>query len=135
MWLEQPIKISGSGTTAVQYAFDLQSGGGGITNVNRVFSLSYQNLMSLSAFYRNNGWIYTGETYDASNVGVPTLACSIFIYYDGHIYIGSFDSFKIEEGVEAPFTMNYSFEFTARYDVPLMDNLGEASLAGARRIQ
>lgn len=134
MWLEQPIKLSGSGTTAVQYAFDPQSGGGGISNVNRVFSLSYENLMSLSAFYRNNGWIYTGETYDASNVGVPTLACSIFIYYDGHIYIGSFDSFKIEEGVEAPFTMNYSFEFTARYDVPLMDNLGEASLAGARRL-
>jgi len=129
-WLERPMKISGSGTTAAQYAVNA-SGFGGLTNLNKIYSLSYENLMSLALIYQNNGWIYSGFGYDQSNVGVPVIGLNLFIYYDGHIYIGSFDSFKIGESADKPWTLEYSFEFTVRYDIPLVDDVGEAVLQGA----
>lgn len=129
MWLEKPIKISGSGTTAAQYAM-IGSGEGGLTNVNRVFSLSYENLMSLMMIYRNNGWLYSGDAYGPSNTGVPVLGLSLYIYYDGHLYLGSFDSFGITDSAEKPYNMDYSFDFTARYDIPIDYLAGEGGLQG-----
>lgn len=129
MWLEQPIQIQGSGVTSGQYVVN-SLGNGGITNANRIYSLSYANLQSLLMMYQNNGWIYSGELYNASNKGVPVIGMSIFIYYDGHIYIGSFDSFKISDSAEKPFQLSYDFVFTVRYDVALLDSVGEASTQG-----
>jgi hypothetical protein len=130
IWLERPLKISGSGTTAAQYAVNA-SGFGGLTNLNKIYSLSYENLMSLVLIYQNNGWIFSGSGVDDSNKGVPVLGLNLFIYYDGHLYIGSFDSFKVSESADKPWNLDYSFEFTARYDVPLVDSAGEANLQGA----
>jgi len=129
MWLEQPIQIQGSGTTSGQYVVD-SLGNGGITNTNRIYSLSYANLQSMLMMYQNNGWIYSGELYNASNKGVPVIGMSIFIYYDGHIYIGSFDSFKISDNALKPFSLDYDFTFTVRYDVALLDSVGEANAQG-----
>jgi hypothetical protein len=130
IWLEKPISISGSGSTASQYVLS-PDGYGGLSNTNRVYSLSYQNLMSLMMTYRNNGWIYSGGTSGETNVGVPVLGLNVFIYYDGHIYLGSFDSFSITESADKPFNMDYSFEFTARYDLATDDIAGEALAQGA----
>jgi len=126
MWLEKPLSISGKGVTAAQYAFgptdpsskiDYPSQGGGLTSLHRVHSLSYTNLMSLVLTYRNNGHLFTqAVTGDSQNWGIPVISMSIFIYYDGHIYIGSFDDFSVTDDAEKPFNLSYSWKFTARYE-------------------
>lgn len=115
IWLERPMKINSRGTSAGQYA--MAAGGfGGLTTENRVNSLSYQNLMSLAMIYKNNGVLFTGSEV-GSQAGIPILACSIYIYYDNHIYIGSFNDFSIEDDANKPFNMAYTFSFDVRYDL------------------
>ncbi len=116
MWLERPLSISCKGTTAGQYFFR-SDGSGGLTNFNRVQSISYKNLMSLVSIYRNNGYTYMNPAISADNAGVPIVAFSCFIYYDDHLYIGSFDEFTVTDDGNKPFNLSYSWKFTVRYDV------------------
>lgn len=118
MWLEKPMTITCKGVTAAQYIFDAQ-GAGGLTNKKRVHSLSYANLMSLVRMYKNNGWLFTGDSGAAGpgNSGMRQIAMSVFIYFDGHVYIGSFDDFSITDTAEKPYNLEYSFKFTVRYDM------------------
>lgn len=120
-WLERPMKISGSGVSAAQYAMTVD-GGGGLTGSNRIYSLSYQNLMSMAMIYKNNGLLfggYDGDDGKGSDRGIPILAMSVFIYYDGHMYIGSFDDMSIGDDATKPYNMSYSFRFNVRYDMPI----------------
>lgn len=117
-WLERPFSIDCEGVTAGQYAVDAE-GSGGLTNVFRVYSLSYANLLSLLMIYKNNGVLFAG---DESDRGIPVLGMSVFIYYDEHIYIGSFDTFSISDSSDKPYNMSYQFRFNVRYDLPLPDN-------------
>ena len=115
MWLEKPLTISCKGVTAAQYAFGPT--GGGLTHIHRLHSLSYANLMSLVMMYRNNGHLYTqAVTGDQHNWGIPVISMSVFIYYDSHIYIGSFDDFSVSDDAEKPFNLSYAWKFTSRYD-------------------
>jgi len=127
MWLEKPLSISSKGVTAAQYVFgptpdnanankNYPRQGGGITNINRLHSLSYVNLMSLVMMYRNNGHLYTQISDQDQNFGIPVISMSIFIYYDGHIYIGSFDDFSVDDSADKPYNLSYNWKFTARYD-------------------
>lgn len=116
MWLERPLSISCKGVSAAQYAVDA-SGSGGLTGALRTHSLSYRNLMSLAMLYRNNGQLFTGAASGQDKTGVPTLMMSVFIYYDGHIYIGSFDDFQVDDSADKPHNLAYSWKFTARYDI------------------
>lgn len=116
MWLERPLTISSSGQTAAQYVLNADNTGG-ITHRNRIHSLSYLNLMSLVSIYKNNGQVYTGPSSGfGENIGIPVISMSIFIYYDHHLYIGSFDDFEISDSGDKPFNLSYSFKFTVRYD-------------------
>lgn len=114
-WLERPFSINSSGVTAGQYVV-AGDGGGGITNTLRVYSASYQNLLSLLAIYKTNGLIYSGPEIHG-DPRVRQLGYSIFIYYDNHIYIGSFDSFEIQDSELKPHNMAYSWKFNVRYDI------------------
>jgi hypothetical protein len=121
MWMEKPISIKASGSTAVQYAFDSQ-GNGGVTHQNRIYSLSYKNMMSLVRIYRNNGYIYAGSgAFGQGNDGIPLFAMSTYIYHDGRIYIGSFDDFTVTDSADNPHNMEYSFSFSVRYEVEASD--------------
>lgn len=114
---ENPCTISSNGVSAAQYIIDA-SGNGGITHLNRIQSLSYRNLFSLVQIYKNNGNIYSGPE-DGSNGGLLQTALSIFIYYDGTVYIGSFNDFSINDTAGKPYNMPYDFKFTVRYEVRL----------------
>ena len=116
MWLEKPIVISSKGVTAGQYIFQ-QDGAGGISSQNRISSISYQNLMSLVAMFKNNGNIFTDGTFGDGNTGIPLISMSLYIYYDNHIYIGSFDDFDITDDGNKPYNLSYSWKFTVRYDI------------------
>jgi hypothetical protein len=111
--LEQPVKISASGVTAAQYAVNAGMNGG-LTTANRIHSLSYRNLMSLVTLYKNNGSVYSSNDGTSSVIALPG---SVFIIYDDHLYIGSFDSFSITDAADKPHNMSYSFAFTAKYDM------------------
>jgi len=81
----------------------------GVTRYFRRNSASYQQLMQLYIFYRNNGYLY--EVLDARRI---SLVGAIKITYGVETWIGQFDSFTMTENADNPYTMEYSFEFTAR---------------------
>lgn len=112
-WLERPVRINASGVSAAQYAIPTDISGG-LTNYNRVHSLSYRNLMSLVLLYKNNGVLYG---FPGESDGTASLVGSVYIIYDDHLYIGSFDSFAITDAADKPHNLAYSFEFTVRYDI------------------
>ena len=116
MWLEKPVSISAKGVTAGQYAFR-SDGSGGLSSLNRIQSVSYQNLMSLVSIFKNNGNIFTDTSFGDGNAGIPLISMSVYIYYDNHIYIGSFDDFSITDDGNKPFNLSYSWKFTVRYDI------------------
>lgn len=104
--LEQP-EISGSGEIGAFYIDD-NEGGGGLTQTHRAHSAAYRSFMNLFMIYRNNGYLY-GPDEQISLVG------SVRMFYDGTIYIGSFDDFSVSESEEKPFSIEYDFSFTVRY--------------------
>jgi hypothetical protein len=116
MWLEKPLTISSKGVSAGQYAFQ-PGAGGGLAALNRIQSVSYQNLMSLVSIFKNNGYIYTDDSFGQGNQGIPLIALSVFIYYDNHLYIGSFDDFEVTDDGNKPYNLSYTWKFTVRYDV------------------
>jgi hypothetical protein len=118
MWLEKPMTISCKGVTAAQYIMDAQ-GTGGLTHQKRVHSLSYRNLMSLVRTYKNNGYLFSGSDtiFGSGNDHIRLIGMSIYIYFDGHFYIGSFDDFSVTDSSDKPYNLEYSFKFTVRYDM------------------
>jgi hypothetical protein len=128
MWHEKPIIVSGKGTTAGQYVMKT-SGEGGLSATNRVQSVSYENLMSLVYIYKNNGMLHTSGLGDDMNRGVALIAMSVYIYYDGTMYVGSFDNFSVSDSAEKPYTLEYSFSFTSRYEIKVT-SVSDALLAG-----
>lgn len=111
VWLEKPGAMTCSGVTAGQYVVDPE-GNGGLTGQLRVYSASYQNLLSLLSIYKTNGIIFSGSS---GQPNVAQLGYSVFIYYDNFIYVGSFDSFEIQDSDQKPNNMSYSFKFNVRY--------------------
>lgn len=121
-WGEQQDKIEASGKVGAFYCADiggvnanLTEGGPGLTRTARNFTAAYQNFLSLYEIYRNNAGIYVSDP--VSEAGASTnlvLAGSVYIYYDHTMYIGSFDSFTVTETDQAPFTLEYSYQFTVR---------------------
>ncbi len=118
MWIEKPLALSAKGMTAGFYAINA-SGDGGLSTQNRIQSLSYRNLMSLALIYRNNGHFYNNSSN--ANQGVPLISMSVFIYFDGYIYIGSFDDFGINDNADKPVQLEYDFKFTVRYEIETND--------------
>jgi hypothetical protein len=111
-------KIEGSGKVSGFYAIDTNNAATpGLTRTARFYSAAYQNLMSLYLLYKNNGGLFlnlakiTGQTTEITRLSVVG---SIYIYYDGILYFGSFDNFSITESDTSPFTLEYNFQFTVR---------------------
>lgn len=108
-------KIEASGTVAAFFAQDLRGPGPGLTTTAAQFSKGYQNFLSLYLIYRNNGGIFLqGETGDETARSL-SLVGSVFIYYDGVLYIGKFDNFSVTRTEEKPFSLEYSFSFSVSY--------------------
>jgi len=119
-WGDNQDKLEASGKVGAFYAAALDDGSGpGLTRTARQYSAAYQNLISLYLLYKNNAGIYApdGAFGSKSSNEAKTLLSvlgSIYIYYDHSLYIGSFDSFTMNESDGAPFSLDYSFSFTVR---------------------
>lgn len=132
LWLERPLSISGNGVSAAQYVMDSGSNGG-LSNFNRIQSIAYRNLLSLVMIYKNNGSIFTGTEVPGS-VGVLMLGISLYIYYDDHMYIGSFDEFSVDDDADKPYNLSYSFKFNVRYDIEMdgMNQINDIAVAATQ---
>lgn len=131
-WGDGQDKIDFSGRIAGIMAVDTQPkgvgtdpnnpdgvGGPGLTRVSRNYTAAYQNLLSLWLLYRNNAYLYlngldASRVNDSKTVARLSLVGSVYIFYDGILYIGSFDSFNMTEAEEKPYSMDYSITFTVR---------------------
>jgi hypothetical protein len=67
--------------------------------------------------FKNNANIFTDGTFGDGNTGIPLISMSLYIYYDNHIYIGSFDDFTITDDGNKPYNLTYDWKFTVRYDI------------------
>jgi hypothetical protein len=144
-WGENQDKIEASGKIAGFYSIDAVAGAfipqnspsrvgsagnsPGLTRIARQFSKSYQNFLSLWLLYKNNGGVWLNDFINTSSSRTTNLSAvgSIYIYYDGTLYLGSFDNFSIAETDTAPFTLEYNFTFTVRASF-LLDQLDAQSL-------
>ncbi len=81
----------------------------GLSRFFRRDSSSYQNLMQLYLYYKNNGRVF--EDLDPRRIAV---VANVVITYDSVKFIGMFDSFEITETADQPFNLKYDFTFTAR---------------------
>ena len=114
-WGDQQEKISASGKVAGFYAIDvLNALGPGLSRGARNYSQAWQNFQSLTMFYKNNGRLHTLDATTNNSALNLAMVGSIYLYYDGILYLGSFDSLGITETDTAPHTVEYSFEFSVR---------------------
>jgi hypothetical protein len=124
-WGENQDKIEASGKVSAFFAIDAnspkpdaQGEGPGLTRGARQYSAGYQNFMSLYLLYRSNANVYTSDLLNSTSeytfMNRLSMVGSMYIFYDDTLYIGSFDSFNITENDTAPYTLEYSFEFTVR---------------------
>lgn len=125
IWGQQMITIEASGSTGLFFLANE-----GVTRYNAAYSFAHTELQQLLQIYRNNGMSYDPK------YGVIDTVGEVILFYDGHEYRGSFDSFEVTEDAANPFNMRYSFTFTARgdsttrvfghYRAPEPDNLDAA---------
>jgi hypothetical protein len=109
-WGNEQDVISASGKVAAFYTAQT-----GLTRAARQFSASWRNFQSLYLLYKNNGGVYLRDPFDTTGQTKRlTYVGSIYIYYDGILYVGSFSSFNVTEEDSAPYTVSYSFEFQVR---------------------
>lgn len=122
-WGEQQDKMEFSGKIAAFMALDAvapnaddkyEGGGPGLTRMARHYSDSYQNFMSLWLLYRNNAGLYLNGLEGSADIARLSMLGSIYVYYDGIMYFGSFDNFNITESDTAPHTLEYNIQFTVR---------------------
>jgi len=114
-WGNNQDKISASGSVTGFYAVDINNAGGpGLSRMARNYSQNWQNFQSLYLFYKNNGGLYTKDFTSSDNSMNLTMLGSVYIYYDSILYLGSFDTFSISESDTAPFSVDYSYDFTVR---------------------
>ncbi|MFA5732780.1 MAG: hypothetical protein WC934_12355 [Acidithiobacillus sp.] len=96
-----------SGTTGLFYSEK------GLTVDKRKDSATFGNLQKLIAIYRNNGAEYKSlSLYGSDQIKYIERMYFIKIAYNNIDYLGSFDSFSVEETSDQPYNLSFSFSFT-----------------------
>jgi len=132
-WGDGQDKIDFSGKIAAFYTVDPagETRGSGLSRASRNFSASFKNFMSLYLLYRNNGALYT--LADPTQPPTFTAVGTVYLYYDGILYLGSFDTFSITESEDIPYSLEYSLTFTVRMEFQLDLQIDETFAYGAPR--
>jgi len=114
-WGNEQATLSISGTSAGFYLYT-GSGGGGLTNAYRRRSPSFINIVDIVGIFKNNGWYFLDGAENPSyfkdgTSRVINVMDSIKIEYDESIYIGSFNTFTLNDIPTKPYCMDYNFDF------------------------
>jgi len=116
-WGEQLPTITATGQVGAFYVNSedrLGRSAGGLAVSARKGSFAYQQFLSLFQVYRSNGYIYNAG-------GRISLVGSVTILYDNVLYTGSFSSMSLTHSEEKPFTFDYNFSFTVRFEQTIKD--------------
>jgi len=117
-WGEEQVKLSVSAkigaflagrSGAATYVAD------GVQFAAKRNSASFQQLMNLLTFYKNNGYIYDTIT----KVHTPQMIGIVSIEYDQNTYLGYFDSFSwgyTEQNQNGGIEFSFEFTVTQQYD-------------------
>jgi len=73
--------------------------------------------------------VYANAGRKGAHTGVAILGFSVYIYYDGHIYIGSFDTFSVKDDSSKPYNMSYDMKFVCRYHENVGDDISAAGVS------
>lgn len=141
-WGENLDVLNFSGTIGAYYVISNSTAGTGLNRYDRSKSYSFRNLMEIFLIYRNNGSIYLNSAkkpennqkakkqnklvdsagYKRVDQRVPnslkttktriSSVGDVYLQYDRTLYLGSFDTFSIEEDASRPFSLSYNFSFT-----------------------
>jgi hypothetical protein len=79
-------------------------------------SIAWQNLMSLFAFYRNNGYIYDGGGAGGGKSEAHLFVGNIEITYDQWVYVGNFENFQYQYSEDKQQgAVEFSFDFVVSF--------------------
>ena len=111
IWGKGQPTLLANGSTAAFYL-----NGIGLTAIKRRQSMAFKNFMSIVAIFKNGGYYFLKGAQNTDLFGVDrgrviSVMDLIKISYDGVEYIGSFNSFTLEETAEIPFRFTFNFEF------------------------
>jgi len=116
LWGNQQATITASGLSAGFY-YITNTFEGGITNFNRKNSIAFLNLISIVSFFKNNAYYFMDgqeipSLFKDNHSRAINVMDTIKITYDGSEYLGSFNSFSLNDVATNPYRLDYSFEFT-----------------------
>lgn len=88
----------------------------GLVNIRRKNSIGFINLQTLVAFFKNNGAYFMEDPkeqtiYKDGTNRVIYVVDSVLITYGGNEFLGSFNSFTLDEAGEDPYSIDYNFEY------------------------
>ena len=83
----------------------------GITRIDRVKTLAFENIENLIAMYKNNGTNRNKKPNSSINPCTIESVGRVSISYDNFIYKGHFINLTISENDSSPFNLDFSFEF------------------------
>jgi hypothetical protein len=94
----------------------------GLTRYRRFESLSWQNIQSLELAFRNNGLLFEDEETVPSSVlgdGLIRKPGMVWLSFRDDVMKGRFDTFRLTEEADHPFTVNWAFTFTIHAQDPI----------------
>jgi hypothetical protein len=118
---EQPDRLNFQGTIGGYYTEQT-----GLTRLYRRFSASYQNLMNLLHYFKNNGYTYEADPALSDKRSLSPFIKSaterksirsignVIIWYRREIFLGSMESFSITDSADKPYNLDYTFDFIVR---------------------
>lgn len=122
IWGRQQATITATGSSAGFYVDSntVREGGGtvseGLVNYSRKNSLAFINFQTLVALFKNCGQYYINSPSEQTifkdgRSRVIHVMDQVMISYDEVDYLGSFNTFTIDERAEMPYRLEYNFEF------------------------
>jgi hypothetical protein len=111
LWGPQQITITCGGITSAFIVNTI-----GLTNYSRKDSVGFINFITLVSIFKNNGYNFlkalTEQTYYKDTYSkIIDVIDPIYISYNDVDYVGSYNSFTIEDDPASPYRLSYNFEF------------------------
>lgn len=107
LWGSNQDTISSTGRTAAMMTPEA-----GLDYTKRVTTFAYLNFMALVTSYKTNGYEFMDRLSTVESLTrVISRVRGVQIIFDGHIFMGHFANFTLDESAESPFVFNYNFEF------------------------
>ena len=88
----------------------------GLTTARRKETIGFVNLLSIISLFKNNGYYFLEDTDERTLFSrrinrINHVMDNVMISYDGSEFLGSFNSFTLDDTGDTPYHMKYNFEY------------------------